>query len=55
MVVKEGILRPGKGFNLYPHPFVQKQLSKRDIEIVENLNKFTNVKFALSFVSVPEF
>ena len=36
-VIKEGILRPGKGFNLYPHPFVQNQLNKRDIEIVENL------------------
>ena len=54
IVIKEGILRPGKGFNLYPHPFIQNQLSKRDIEIVENLKNFNNVKFALSFVSVPE-
>ena len=53
-IIKEGILRPGKGFNLYPHPFVQNQLNKRDIEIVENLKNFKNIKFALSFVSVPE-
>ena len=53
-VIKEGILRPGKGFNLYPHPFVQNQLNKRDIEIVEILKNFNNVKFALSFVCVPE-
>ena len=54
IITKEGTLRPGKGFNLYPHPFVQNQLSKRDIEIVENLKNFNNIKFALSFVSVPE-
>ena len=54
IVIKEGTLRPGKGFNLYPHPFVQNQLSKRDVEIVENLKNFKNIKFALSFVSVPE-
>ena len=53
-IIKEGVLRPGKGFNLYPHPFIQNQLSKRDIEIVENLKDFKNIKFALSFVSVPE-
>jgi len=53
-IIKEGTLRPGKGFNLYPHPFVQNQLSKRDIEIVENVKNFKNIKFALSFVSVPE-
>ena len=54
IITKEGTLRPGKGFNLYPHPFVQNQLSKRDIEIVENLKNFNNIKFALSFVSVPK-
>ena len=48
-IIKEGIIRPGKGFNLYPHPFVQNQLNKRDIEIVENLKNFKNIKFALSF------
>jgi pyruvate kinase len=53
-VIKEGTLRPGKGFNLYPHPFVQNQLNKRDLEIVEKLKNFKNIKFALSFVSVPE-
>ena len=53
-VTKEGILRPGKGFNLYPHPFVQNQLNKRDIEIVENCKNYKGIKFALSFVSVPE-
>ena len=54
IIIKEGTVRPGKGFNLYPHPFVQNQLSKRDVEIVENLKDFKNIKFALSFVSVPE-
>ena len=54
IITKEGTLRPGKGFNLYPHPFIQNQLSKRDLEIVENLKNFKNIKFALSFVSVPE-
>ena len=53
-IIKEGTVRPGKGFNLYPHPFVQNQLSKRDVEIVENVKDFKNIKFALSFVSVPE-
>ena len=54
IITKEGVLRPGKGFNLYPHPFVQNQLNERDAEIVENLKNFKNIKFALSFVSVPE-
>lgn len=54
IIIKEGTVRPGKGFNLYPHPFVQNQLSKRDVEIVESLKDFKNIKFALSFVSVPE-
>ena len=54
MIIKEGILRPGKGFNLYPHPFVQNQLNKRDIEIVENCKNYKGIKSALSFVSVPE-
>ena len=41
IIIKEGTIRPGKGFNLYPHPFVQNQLSKRNVEIVENL-KYLN-------------
>ena len=53
-VMKEGVLRPGKGFNLYPHPFIQNELSPRDKEIVEKLKDLNNVRFALSFVSVPE-
>lgn len=53
-IIKEGIIRPGKGFNLHPHPFVQNELSQRDKEIVEALKSFKNIKFALSFVSVPE-
>jgi len=40
-VIKGGELRPGKGFNLQPHPFIQNQLSERDVEIVEQLK---NVK-----------
>ena len=41
IIIKEGIVRPGKGFNLYPHPFVQNKLSKdikfRDDNIIEVL------------------
>ena len=33
---------------------MQNQLNKRDLEIVEKLKNFKNIKFALSFVSVPE-
>ena len=54
IVKKEGTIRPGKGFNLYPHPFVQNELSERDKEIVEKSKNFKNVKYALSFVIVPE-
>ena len=43
-IIKEGTLRPGKGFNLYPHPFIQNQLSQRDVEIVENVKNFLQLR-----------
>ncbi|EDR23064.1 pyruvate kinase, putative [Entamoeba dispar SAW760] len=53
-VLKGGELKPGKGFNLQPHPFIQNQLSERDAEIVEKLKDIKEVCFALSFVCVVE-
>lgn len=53
-VIKGGELKPGKGFNLQPHPFIQNQLSERDREIVEKLKDIKEVAFALSFVCVVE-
>ncbi|ELP89415.1 pyruvate kinase, putative [Entamoeba invadens IP1] len=53
-ILKGGELRPGKGFNLQPHPFVQNALSQRDADIVERLKDVKEVCFALSFVCVVE-
>lgn len=52
-VLKGGLLKPGKGFNLQPHPLVHNELSQRDIEIVEKTKHIPNLRYALSFVSVP--
>ncbi|KAL7718167.1 Pyruvate kinase [Entamoeba marina] len=53
-VIKGGELKPGKGFNLQPHPFIQNVLSERDCEIVEQLKNVPEICFALSFVCVVE-
>ena len=54
VVTKEGELRPGKGFNLRPHPIVHKELSERDTEIVSKTKHFAFVRYALSFACLPE-
>lgn len=53
-VTKAGELRPGKGFNLRPHPIVHKELSERDTAIVERTKHFAFVRYALSFACLPE-
>lgn len=53
IVTKAGELRPGKGFNLRPHPIVHKELSERDRDIVSQTKHFSFVRYALSFACLP--
>ena len=52
-VVRGGILRPGKGFNLKPHPIRLEALTPRDRNIVEVTRHYEFVRYALSFAALP--
>ncbi|KAH3766542.1 Pyruvate kinase [Pelomyxa schiedti] len=54
IVLKGGILRSAKGFNLKPHPLRLNALTARDEAIVAATKSFPCVRYALSFAAVPE-
>lgn len=53
IVLRGGKIRPGKGFNLNPHPVVLNRLTDRDREIVDSTKNFPFVRYALSFAALP--
>lgn len=53
LVIRGGKIRPGKGFNLNPHPVALNRLTDRDREIVESTKNFPFVRYALSFAALP--
>ena len=53
VVIKGGLLKPRKGFNLRPHPIEHSHLCDRDKEMVSVTKSYPFVRYALSFVCLP--